>query len=83
MITIFLFLGRRFRLHTLRTKPSRVYLLSSAAVTHIYYHSKLRKSSDFVFYALSVLIRKNPILKNIDEIEFLLMWDGACFTGFV
>ena len=47
MITIFLFLGRRFRLHTLRTKPSRVYLLSSAAVTHIYYHSKLRKSSDF------------------------------------
>jgi hypothetical protein len=79
MILIFLFLGRRSRLHSL----IREYLLSSAAVTHIYYHSKLRKSSVFVFYALSVLIRKNPILKNIDEIEFLLMWDGACFTGFV
>ena len=77
MIHIFLFLGRRSRLHVL----SRTYLLSSAAVTHIYYHSKLRKSSVFVFYALSVLIRKNPILNN--EIEFLLMWDGACFAGFV
>ena len=79
MIHIFLFLGRRSRLHVL----SRTYLLSSAAVTHIYYHSKLRKSSDFIFYALSVLIRKNSMLNNIDEIEFLLMWDGACFTGFV
>ena len=79
MILIFLFLGRRSRLHSL----IREYLLSSAAVTHINYHRGLRKSSVFVFYALSVLIRKNPILKNIDEIEFLLMWDGACFTGFV
>ncbi len=79
MVHILLFLGRRSRLHI----PDRMYLLSSAAVTHIYYHSKLRKSSVFVFYALSVLIRKNPILNNIDEIVFLLMWDGACFTGFV
>ena len=79
MVHILLFLGRRSRLHI----PDRMYLLSSAAVTHIYYHSKLRKSSDFVFYALSVLIRKNSMLNNIDEIEFLLMWDGACFTGFV
>ena len=44
MILIFLFLGRRSRLHSL----IREYLLSSAAVTHIYYHSKLRKST-FIF----------------------------------
>ncbi len=79
MIHIFLFLGRRSRLHPVTWG----YLLSSAAVTHIYYHRGLWKSSVFVFYALSVLIRKNPILNNIDEIVFLLMWDGACFTGFV